>query len=328
VPQNPAAGEKVAATQPFSPLPNFRADRNENNMWGLTPLDQLWCRVEFKKMRYDGHFTPPMPGGGGTGESKSSWGGTFQYPGIAGGFNWGSVSVDADNGLLVAAPMLMATASCCAALKTGPRRRPSSGHAARLRRPNVESRQASRLALRAVCRRRAIRKSRRVVRKLAAAKVDRVDPESGRPRRRRARPALRPEQGALYRRHDALHVGLEAAASLPECGNGSTVLCASLRPDRRHRPQHQEAALEACDRDDEDLRAIRPRYGSAAHGGHASAGRFDVDTLGLIFHGGAMDNTIRAFDLRTGKEKWEAELPGSAHATPMSYLSAKGNSSW
>jgi glucose dehydrogenase len=34
-------------------------------------------------------------------------GGTFQYPGNAGGFNWGSVSVDADNGILVAAPMLM-----------------------------------------------------------------------------------------------------------------------------------------------------------------------------------------------------------------------------
>src|SRR6202008_566827 len=38
---------------------------------------------------------------------ETPWGGTFQYPGNAGGFNWGSVSVDADNGLLVAAPMLM-----------------------------------------------------------------------------------------------------------------------------------------------------------------------------------------------------------------------------
>ena len=44
---------------------------------------------------------------------------------------------------------------------------------------------------------------------------------------------------------------------------------------------------------------------------------------GLIFHGGAMDSTLRAFDLRTGEVKWESELPGSAHATPMSYMSAK-----
>ena len=107
VPQGGAEGERTAPTQPFSPLPNFRADRNENNMWGLTPLDQLYCRVQFKKLRYDGHFTPPMRGGGGGDTGKAAYGGSFQYPGNAGGFNWGSVSVDADNGLLVAAPMLM-----------------------------------------------------------------------------------------------------------------------------------------------------------------------------------------------------------------------------
>ena len=58
-------------------------------------------------MRYEGHFTPPMRGGGGYGQAEDTWGGTFQYPGNAGGFNWGSVSVDADNGLLIGAPMLM-----------------------------------------------------------------------------------------------------------------------------------------------------------------------------------------------------------------------------
>ena len=107
VPQNPAEGEKVTATQPMSPLPNFRADRVEKDMWGMTPLDQLHCRIEFKKMRYEGHFTPPMAGGGGYGTAEDTWGGTFQYPGNAGGFNWGSVSVDADNGLLIGAPMTM-----------------------------------------------------------------------------------------------------------------------------------------------------------------------------------------------------------------------------
>jgi quinoprotein glucose dehydrogenase/quinate dehydrogenase (quinone) len=44
---------------------------------------------------------------------------------------------------------------------------------------------------------------------------------------------------------------------------------------------------------------------------------------GLIFHGGAMDSTFRAFDLRTGEVRWESDLPGSAHATPMTYVSAK-----
>jgi glucose dehydrogenase len=45
---------------------------------------------------------------------------------------------------------------------------------------------------------------------------------------------------------------------------------------------------------------------------------------GLIFHGGAMDSTLRAFDIRTGEVKWEANLPGSAHATPMSYMGKDG----
>ena len=45
---------------------------------------------------------------------------------------------------------------------------------------------------------------------------------------------------------------------------------------------------------------------------------------GLIFHGGAMDATFRAFDLRTGEVRWEAALPASAHATPMSYVGRNG----
>jgi len=45
---------------------------------------------------------------------------------------------------------------------------------------------------------------------------------------------------------------------------------------------------------------------------------------GLIFHGGAMDKTFRAYGLRDGKVKWEAPLPGSAHASPMSYMTSKG----
>ncbi|MAT92056.1 MAG: pyrroloquinoline quinone-dependent dehydrogenase [Halioglobus sp.] len=95
VPQDPAQGEYLSPTQPFSPLPHFHPYRYEKDMWGLTPLDQLLCRVEYKMMRYEGMYTPPTVAG------------TFQFPANFGGFNWGSVSVDADNGLLVAAPMML-----------------------------------------------------------------------------------------------------------------------------------------------------------------------------------------------------------------------------
>ncbi|MEC8429044.1 MAG: PQQ-binding-like beta-propeller repeat protein, partial [Pseudomonadota bacterium] len=95
-PQDPEQGEYLSPTQPVSALPNFHPYRHEKDMWGLTPLDQLACRVEYKMMRYEGMYTPPTTGG------------TLIAPGNFGGFNWGSVSVDADNGLLVAAPMLLA----------------------------------------------------------------------------------------------------------------------------------------------------------------------------------------------------------------------------
>ena len=96
VPQDPVVGEYLSKTQPKSPLPNFHPYRHEKDMWGLTPVDQLLCRVEYKMMRYEGLFTPPTPKG------------SLAAPGNFGGFNWGSVSVDADNGLLIAAPMLLA----------------------------------------------------------------------------------------------------------------------------------------------------------------------------------------------------------------------------
>ena len=95
VPQDPASGEYLSPTQPFSSLPSFHPYRHEKDMWGLTPLDQLLCRVEYKMMHYEGLFTPPTTQG------------SLMAPGNFGGFNWGSVSVDADNGLLVAAPMLL-----------------------------------------------------------------------------------------------------------------------------------------------------------------------------------------------------------------------------
>lgn len=89
VPQSGQVKEEwLAKTQPYSVgMPAIGAEPlSESQMWGITPLDHLWCRIRFRQLRYDGEFTPP-------GLQQS-----IQYPGNFGGFNWGSVSVDAQNG--------------------------------------------------------------------------------------------------------------------------------------------------------------------------------------------------------------------------------------
>ena len=91
VPQDGAPGERLSPTQPFTT--GFASvagpDLTEAQMWGATPLDQMWCRIQFKKARYEGIYTPP---------SVEPF---LHYPSNAGGINWGSVSVDTDRGLMV-----------------------------------------------------------------------------------------------------------------------------------------------------------------------------------------------------------------------------------
>lgn len=92
VSQGAASGDFLSPTQPFTTdMPTFDDTiLSEAHMWGLTPLDQLWCRIKFREARYDGPFTPP--------NVKPS----ITYPSYLGGINWGGVSVDPKRKLLVA----------------------------------------------------------------------------------------------------------------------------------------------------------------------------------------------------------------------------------
>lgn len=92
VPQGEIAdGERLSPTQPFSTgLPSFRGPTlRESDMWGMTPFDQLLCRIRFRNARYEGTLTPV------------SLGTTILDPGYSGGINWGSVSVDVDRGIML-----------------------------------------------------------------------------------------------------------------------------------------------------------------------------------------------------------------------------------
>jgi quinoprotein glucose dehydrogenase len=84
-----AAGEEVAPTQPYSAGMPVLTDRlTESDMWGLTPFDQLWCRIRFKQAHYEGDFTPVRVEP------------TLIYPGYLGGTNWYGVSVDPERQLM------------------------------------------------------------------------------------------------------------------------------------------------------------------------------------------------------------------------------------
>jgi quinoprotein glucose dehydrogenase len=48
-----------------------------------------------------------------------------------------------------------------------------------------------------------------------------------------------------------------------------------------------------------------------------------VTAGGVLFIGAATDRRFRAFDSRTGKQLWVAELAASAHAAPITYMGKK-----
>ncbi|HET7884998.1 MAG TPA: glucose/quinate/shikimate family membrane-bound PQQ-dependent dehydrogenase [Bradyrhizobium sp.] len=93
VPQGAAPGDHTSPTQPFSDL-SFRPRQilTEAQMWGSTMFDQLICRVKFRRLRYEGPFTPPSEQG------------TLVYPGDFGMFEWGGIAVDPNRQIAIANP--------------------------------------------------------------------------------------------------------------------------------------------------------------------------------------------------------------------------------
>jgi len=56
------------------------------------------------------------------------------------------------------------------------------------------------------------------------------------------------------------------------------------------------------------------------HSGTPSLGGPIATASGLVFIGATMDDYLRAFDARTGKELWKGRLPAGGQATPMTYV--------
>jgi quinoprotein glucose dehydrogenase len=96
VPQGAARGDRVSPTQPFSSISMMPGRARESDMWGMTMLDQLICRINFRQLRYEGPFTPP------------STQGTLVYPGNFGVMDWGGMAIDPERQIAFAHPNYMA----------------------------------------------------------------------------------------------------------------------------------------------------------------------------------------------------------------------------
>lgn len=92
VPQGGVEPDYLAETQPFSTYHTLAfPPLEERDMWGFTPIDQLWCRIQFRQSNYEGIYTPPS--------ADRPW---IQYPGYNGGNDWGSLAIDVERGLIIA----------------------------------------------------------------------------------------------------------------------------------------------------------------------------------------------------------------------------------
>lgn len=90
-PQGKQEGDDIAPTQPWSVgMPQIAPMvLREENMWGATMFDQLYCRIGFRHLRYEGPYT------------KLTTERTLVYPGYYGGMNWGGLAVDKRTGVLI-----------------------------------------------------------------------------------------------------------------------------------------------------------------------------------------------------------------------------------
>ena len=84
--------DQLSKTQPYSGYHSLVMPvLTETDMWGMSLIDQLYCRIQFRQASYTGPYTPPTV--------DRPW---IEYPSYNGGSDWGSVAVDEKDGILIA----------------------------------------------------------------------------------------------------------------------------------------------------------------------------------------------------------------------------------
>ena len=286
VPQNPAPGEWLSPTQPYSVgMPTVGAEQiTERLMWGLTPIDQVRCRIAFRSVRYDGDFTPPG--------LKPS----LQSPGNGGGMNWGSGSYDAVGGRLIVNVMripqtvqLIPSTRPNVSLDLVPGRSEKARNAVSYIAKNTRFESDFRLPWQkkpqtAPGRAAAPATSETMARAPAAPAAARTPAPQP-----IGIPCLAPPQGEMA----AIDLGTRQIVWKVPTGTAE-----------RSGPWGLYSHLNI------------PVGTPSPAGSMTTAG-------GLVFHAATTDPYIRAYDTRTGKVVWKARMPVGAGANPMTYVSPK-----
>ncbi|MDB6141241.1 MAG: gcd [Pseudomonas sp.] len=240
VPQGAVAGDHTSPTQPKSDLNFMPPPLKEGDMWGVTPFDQMLCRIDFKSLRYDGPFTPP------------SLQGSIIYPGNFGVFDWGGVSVDPVRQIAFLNPDYMAFKSRlipAAEIGNGPGR---------------------------------------------ISETEGVQPNKGAP------------YGVIL---EALLSPLGLPCQAPAWGYVAAVDLTNNATIWKHK--------NGTVRDSSPVPIPLPM-------GVPSLGGTFITKGGVAFLSATLDQYLRAYDVRNGKQLWEGRLPAGAQTTPMTYSGKDG----
>ncbi|WP_434723324.1 glucose/quinate/shikimate family membrane-bound PQQ-dependent dehydrogenase [Mesorhizobium sp. RIZ17] len=234
-------GDHASPTQPasdlsFNPKPLTGAD-----MWGITMFDQLACRIELKKLHYEGRYTPP------------SLQGSLIYPGNFGVFNWGGVAVDPVRQVMFGMPTYLAFTS-----------------------------------------------------KL----IPRADVPAPGDNTKGSEQGLNRNEGAPY----AVVMGpflspLGVPCQAPPWGYvaGVDLKTGNIAYKHRNGTVYDMTPL-----------PLPLKVGVPGIGGPM------ITAGGVAFLGAAVDDYLRAYDLTTGRQLWQARLPAGGQSTPMTYTVADG----